>query len=61
MGIADYMIRRRGPDRGSVLAGRSVHNQRIERHWLDCRNGCVLAYRKRFQLTYFKSVLRLTR
>ena len=29
--IADYMIKSRGSDRGSIITGRSTHNQRIER------------------------------
>jgi hypothetical protein len=48
--IADYMIKNRGIHRGSIITGRSTHNQRIERLWRDVFQGVLSFF---YHLFYF--------
>ena len=46
--VGKNMLEKRGIDRGSVIVGRSVHNQRIERLWRDFFNGVTQLYHHLF-------------
>ena len=46
--VPDYMIEKRGSERGSMITGPSTHNQRIEHLWRDVFHGVFALYYELF-------------
>ena len=39
--VSLFTLEKQDPGRGSMITGKSIHNQRIERFWQDLFTGCM--------------------
>ncbi|XP_053376215.1 uncharacterized protein LOC123546669 [Mercenaria mercenaria] len=55
--VAEHMLRKRGIESKPFIAGRSVHNQRIERLWRELWNGVNVTFYNLFHFMEDQGVL----